>query len=64
MFYEVKVKTPEGKIKKIISSKELSRRYWSEFNQEMSPEVQLKLAQNRKRRGVDARNTDYHISFN
>ena len=64
MFYEVKVKTPEGKIKKIISSKELSRRYWSEFNQEMSPEVHLKLAQNRKRRRLDAGNMDYHISFN
>ena len=31
MFYEVKVINPQGKIKKVVSSKELAKRHWKDF---------------------------------
>ena len=31
MFYEVRVLDPKNKVKKIISSQQLSRKYWAEF---------------------------------
>ncbi len=34
MFHEVKLLDSKGKLKKTISSNELSKRYWSEFHEE------------------------------
>lgn len=31
MFYEVRVLDPKNKVKKIISSQQLSRNYWDKF---------------------------------
>ncbi len=31
MFHEVKIFDPKGKMKKVLSSKVLSRRYWKSF---------------------------------
>jgi len=31
MFYDVKILNPQGEVKKIVSSQELSRRYWNAF---------------------------------
>jgi hypothetical protein len=31
MFYDVKILSPQGKIRKIISAEELSSRYWQSF---------------------------------
>ncbi|MFQ5482498.1 MAG: hypothetical protein ACE5ER_07035 [Nitrospinaceae bacterium] len=31
MFYEVKVKNPDGTLKKVISPKKLNRMYWRNF---------------------------------
>lgn len=33
MFYEVSIFFPKNKKKKIISSKELSQKYWAEFEE-------------------------------
>ena len=33
MFYEVKVFNKKNKLKKVISTQELSRRHWTEFDQ-------------------------------
>jgi hypothetical protein len=31
MFYEVRIYTPKGNIKKVISREQLSKRHWSAF---------------------------------
>lgn len=31
MFYEVRILDPKNKVKKTISSQQLSRKYWKEF---------------------------------
>lgn len=32
MFHEVKILDPNGNLKKVLSGKELSKRYWGEFH--------------------------------
>lgn len=32
MFYEVRIFNPEGNLKKVVSSQELSKDYWNSFN--------------------------------
>lgn len=32
MFYEVRILSPEGKLKKVVSSQDLSTAYWNTFN--------------------------------
>ena len=32
MFYEVRILSPEGNLKKVVSSQELSSAYWDAFN--------------------------------
>ena len=54
MFYQVKVLNSEGKIKKVISSKELSKRYWNTFFEDMSGDsaaktASIKLARKKKK---------------
>ena len=44
MFYQVKVMDSEGKLKKVISSQELSKRYWNTFFDEMSGDNAAKTA--------------------
>jgi len=50
MFYPVKVLDDAGKVKKIVTSKELSRRYWETFHKEMAGEGSFKLGKNKNRR--------------
>ena len=37
MFYEVRVLNSKNKVKKIISSQQLSRKYWNEFETSFNP---------------------------
>jgi len=50
MFYEVRVYDPHNHIKKIISTKELSRKHWVSFEknqkQNVSPQLKKKNFQN------------------
>ncbi|MFQ5673706.1 MAG: hypothetical protein ACE5G9_11470 [Nitrospinales bacterium] len=50
MFYPVKVLDDEGKVKKIVTSRELSRRYWESFHKEMEGERSFKMGKNKGRR--------------
>jgi len=40
MFHEVRVFSPEGKLKKLISCKELKRKHWKKF-EEMSHDLTI-----------------------
>lgn len=31
MFYDVKIMNPQGKVKKVVSSQEISKSYWNSF---------------------------------
>jgi hypothetical protein len=39
MFYPVKILNPKGKVKKILTSKSLSQRYWGDF---FDPDIKKK----------------------
>ena len=43
MFYQVKIYDAKGKVKRVISSKEISRKYWEKFFGSHQNRVQLKL---------------------
>ena len=49
MFYEVRVLGPEKKLKKVISSKELSKRYWKAFDESANSKEALKLGKAKKK---------------
>ncbi len=34
MFYDVKIMNPQGKVKRIVSSQEVSKSYWNSFQYE------------------------------
>jgi hypothetical protein len=53
MFYEVRIKSPQGALKKIITTQELSKAYWDSFNKIHLPNpdsLQL-LREHKKRNG-------------
>ncbi len=33
MFYEVRIKNPDGSVKKVVTSRKLARRYWKNFKE-------------------------------
>ncbi|GJL79548.1 MAG: hypothetical protein NPINA01_25370 [Nitrospinaceae bacterium] len=37
MFYEVKILNPKGKVKKVVSPSQLSKRYWNDFYIKLNP---------------------------
>ena len=47
MFYEVRVLDRKGKIKKVLSSKSLSKRYWDSFFDGSGPEETPKKSKTR-----------------
>lgn len=66
MFYQVKVLDAGGKIKRVFSTEELSRRYWDEFNKEYGMNAPVKAVRNKRGRKATARANleDYHFSHN
>jgi hypothetical protein len=58
MFYEVRIKSPKGDLKKIITTQELSKAYWDSFNnvQLLNPETLKLLREHNKRNGQ----ADFH----
>ncbi len=42
MFYEVRVLNSKNKVKKIISSQQLSKKYWNEFETQFNPSTPKK----------------------
>lgn len=58
MFYEVRVLSPKGDLKKIISTQELSRAYWDSFNKIPLPNLEsLNLLREHKKKNSAA---NYH----
>ena len=54
MFHEVKIFDKKGKVKKVLSSKKLSNKYWdSFFHNPWSESMQKKKGRGRKPRPVD-----------
>ena len=49
MFYEVRVLDPKGKLKKVVSSQELSKRYWNAFHESANSKETLKLEKAKKK---------------
>ena len=58
MFYEVRVLTPKGDLKKVISAQELSKIYWNTFKviQPAKLESLILLREYKKQINI----TDYH----
>ncbi|MBI4384799.1 MAG: hypothetical protein HY579_12290 [Nitrospinae bacterium] len=50
MFYEVRILDPKGKIKKVLTSKELSKRYWQDFKEQVRGQVASSLFKGKGRR--------------
>lgn len=58
MFYEVRVLSPKGDLKKVISTQELSKVYWDSFNKIPLPNLEsLNLLREHKKQNSSA---DYH----
>ncbi|MBI4389092.1 MAG: hypothetical protein HY580_02845 [Nitrospinae bacterium] len=50
MFYEVRILDPKGKIKRVLTSKELSKRYWQGFKEQVHGQVATSLFKGRGRK--------------
>jgi hypothetical protein len=62
MFYEVRIKSPKGDLKKIITTQELSKAYWNTFNNIQLPNPEkLKLLREHNKENGQA---DYHSGNN
>lgn len=64
MFHQVKVLDAEGKIKRVFSTEELSRRYWDEFNKEYGMNAPVKAHKRGRKAKKRANVEDYHFSHN
>ncbi len=63
MFFQVRIKDAQGKVKKVISSESLSKRYWDEFLNN-SPEVSnVKKAEKRGKKSVTKERVDIDNSM-
>jgi hypothetical protein len=58
MFHEVRILSPEGDLKKIVPTQELSKAYWDSFNKIQLPNPQslILLREYKKQTGP----ADYH----
>jgi hypothetical protein len=62
MFYEVRIFSPKGNLKKVVSTQELSKTYWDSFNKIQLPNLEsLHLLREHKKQ-ISA--TDYHADNN
>jgi hypothetical protein len=66
MFYQVKVLDKEGKLKKVITSNELSKRYWNSFFDDANGDSRPKATpqQNRKKKKELEIYFDHYCSAN
>jgi hypothetical protein len=66
MFYQVKVLDQEGKLKKVITSNELSKRYWNAFFDDANGDSKPKatVQQTRKKKKELEFYFDHHCSAN
>ena len=53
MFYEVRILDTQNKLKKIVSTKELSRRHWNHFEQSKVETSQLKNKTNKQKANLN-----------
>ncbi len=62
MFHEVRIYTPRGDLKKVISTQELSEAHWNTFNKIPLPDIKaLILLREHKKQTIEA---DYHAGSN
>lgn len=54
MFYEVRILSPRGDLKKVVSSLELSKTHWDSFNKIQLPKVESlnRLREYKKQAGL------------
>jgi len=58
MFYEVRIKSPNGDLKKIITNKELSKAYWDSFNNIQLPNAESMILLREYKKRINT--ADYH----
>ncbi|MDH3256604.1 MAG: hypothetical protein OEM27_03210 [Nitrospinota bacterium] len=58
MFYEVRIKSPKGELKKIVSTQELSKAYWDSFNKIQLPNPESLMLLREHKKQINA--ADYH----
>ena len=52
MFYEVKVYTPKGNLKKVVSREQLSKRHWQTFERGQNIRNKLKSLLPQRKRSI------------
>jgi hypothetical protein len=62
MFYEVRVLSPKGDLKKIVSTQELSKVYWDSFNKINLPNPESLILLREHKKQINA--ADYHAGSN
>ena len=60
MFYEVRVLTPKGDLKKVISEQELSKIYWNTFKQIQPAKMESLILLREYKKQINI--ADYHGS--
>lgn len=63
MFYEVRVMDRNGRLRKVVSAKQLSRMYWQHFQKEETSRTTSGRAQNKIRREVRKRLAEEYPDF-
>lgn len=58
MFYEVRIFNPEGNLKKVVSSQELSKAYWDSFNKTQPSKMESLILLREHKKQTSA--SDYH----
>lgn len=62
MFYEVRVLSPKGDLKKVISTQELSKVYWDSFNKIPLPNTESLILLREYKKRINT--ADYHAGNN
>ena len=60
MFHEVRVYSPKGNLKKVISAQELSKSYWVKFNQTQSSKLESLILLREYKKQINI--ADHHAS--
>jgi len=58
MFYQVKILDAKGKVKKLISAKDLSKKYWKQFENNLTGQATSSLFKRKTRRGRRKKGSD------
>lgn len=62
MFHEVRIYSPKGDLKKVISAQELSKSYWTTFNKVHSSKLESLILLRAYKKQINL--VEYHASGN